>query len=487
MKDYKFSTIKALKEKIESKQVTAQEVLQASLDQFKLYDVKVDSALEVYDKESILKKYQENTEKFGLLQAIPGIIKANICQKDRVTSCASKMLENYKAPYDATVINRLKNAGALLVGSANMDDAAMGSSTETSAFKKTKNPWDLTRVPGGSSGGSAAAVAAGFVPWALGTDTGGSIRQPAALCGIVGLKPTYGLVSRFGLIAYGSSLDCVGPLTRTVYDNALVLSVLAGADTSDSSSLNTQPQDYTQHLTGSLKKDFTLGVIENALVPEAFDSEVYQALMDAIERYKQLGARIKYIKLPSFDYGAATYFIISRAEAASNLARFDGVKFCYRDKDGQTLSEMYQKTREYGFGEEVKRRILIGNYVLSAGHSDEYYALAQRVRALIRHELMQAFKDVDLLFAPCSPYPAFKFNAYADNKLNMDLQDYSTAPANLAGIPAIAVPCGFTKDKLPIGFQLFGPDLSEHDLFQAAYAYEQSNEWYKFTPDYTQD
>lgn len=478
MNELAFASIKELKEKLNKKEVSTTELLDATLTRFIKYDDSIGSALELFDKDSILK----NAQATGPLAGIPGLVKDNICQEGRTTSCASKILQNYKAPYDATVISRLKKAGALSIGRANMDEFAMGSSTETSAYQKTKNPWDTSCVPGGSSGGSAAAVAAGFVPWALGSDTGGSVRQPAGLCGIVGIKPTYGLVSRYGLIAYCSSIDQIGPMTRTVYDNALVLSAIAGKDTCDSTSRDIASQDYTKELTGKIKPGLVIGVIENALCAQGMDEDVSKALEAALQRYEKLGATIKRIKLPTMDYAAATYFMISRAEAASNLARFDGVKYGYRSKNSPNLADMYANTRSEGFGYEVKRRILIGNYVLSAGHAEEYYASAKQVQALMRHEFMQALKTVDVLFSPVSPAGAFKLGAFDADKLKMDLQDYFTASANLTGLPGLVVPCGMTKDNLPIGLQLIGSELSESLLYQTAYAYEQATDWHTKHP-----
>jgi aspartyl-tRNA(Asn)/glutamyl-tRNA(Gln) amidotransferase subunit A len=475
-----FASIKTLQEKLAVKEISAQELLDFSLARFKQHDAILGSALELFDRQSIIEK---NISTQGLLAGIPGLVKDNICQEGRRLTCASKILQNYHAPYDATVTTRLKQAGAFLVGRANMDEFAMGSSTETSAYQKTTNPWNSDLVPGGSSGGSAAAVAAGLVPWSLGSETGGSIRQPAALCGIVGLKPTYGLISRYGLVAYGSSLDQIGPFTRTVYDNALVLSVLAGHDKQDSTSLPVAAQNYTVNLTGKLKENFTLGVIDNALETEGLFPEVYQALNDTLKQYEKLGARIKRVRLPMMDHSAAAYFIISRAEAASNLARFDGVRYGYRSKKSDSLTDMYMNTRSEGFGLEVKSRILIGNYVLSAGHAEEFYKSANIMRGLIRQEFIEALQEVDLLFAPAAPAPAFRFGAFDDNRLQMDLQDYFTAAINLAGLPALAVPCGFTHDNLPIGFQLIGPELSEAAIYQAAYAYEQATPWHTMHPE----
>lgn len=473
-----FASIKEIKKKIETKEVTAQEVLELSLQRFARYDKELGSALEVFDKDSILK----NAKSEGKLQGIPGLIKDNIAQEGRKLTCASKILENYTAVYDATAIKRLKNEGALLVGRANMDEFAMGSSTETSAYQKTVNPWDASLVPGGSSGGSIAAVAAGLVPWSLGTETGGSVRQPAAYCGVVGFKPTYGLISRYGVVAYGSSLDQIGICTRTVYDTALVLSTIAGNDAKDSTTLAVLGQDYTVGLDGNLPENFTIGVVENALYAEGMDPEVTNAIEESIRVFEKLGARIKKIKLPTLDYSAAVYFIISRAEAASNLARYDGVRYGLRDKNAHTLNEMYCNTRHDGFGAEVKSRILVGNYVLSAGHADAYYEKANKVRGLICQEFIDAFKDVSLLLMPTQPAPAFKLGAFNQDKLKMDLQDYFTCPMNLAGVPAISIPGGMTKNNLPIGFQLVGSHLSESIIFKAAHAYEQATAWHTLHP-----
>ncbi|MBA3751608.1 Asp-tRNA(Asn)/Glu-tRNA(Gln) amidotransferase subunit GatA [Candidatus Dependentiae bacterium] len=482
MNTYAFSSIRSLKEALNKKALSRKELLTLCYKRFNQYDKILGSALELFDEQSV-----ERSSTGGLLDSIPGIVKDNICQNGRQLTCASKMLQGYKSPYDATVIQRLHAAGALIVGRANMDEFAMGSSTQTSAYKKTCNPWDHSRVPGGSSGGSAAAVAAGLVSWALGSDTGGSVRQPAGFCGIVGMKPTYGLVSRFGLVALSSSLDQIGPLTRTVYDNALVLSAIAGYDSQDSTTHMRASVDYTAPLTGSLPKGFTLGVIDNALEAPGFDPEVYEALHESLRQFEQLGARIKRIKIPVMDYGVSVYFIINRAEAASNLARFDGVRFGYRSEQSQTLNDMYQNSRNQGFGLEVKSRILIGNYVLSVGHADEFYKCAKIVQGHMRQELLKAFHEVDLLFMPTSAAAAFKFGAFDKNSIQMDLQDYFTSPANITGVPTVAVPCGFTSTHLPISFQLMGPDFSEAALYQVAYAYEQATPWHTMHPPLYQE
>jgi aspartyl-tRNA(Asn)/glutamyl-tRNA(Gln) amidotransferase subunit A len=480
MKELAFASIKTLTEKLTKKEISPEELLDLTIVRCKKYDLKLKSLLELFDQESILKELEKN--KVGKLYGICGAVKDVICQQERITSCASKILENFHSPYNATTIARLKEEGAFCIGRANCDEFAMGSSTETSAFQKTANPWDLTRVPGGSSGGSAAAVAAGLVPWALGSETGGSIRLPACWCNVVGLKPTYGLVSRYGLIAYASSLDQIGPITRNVYDNAFVLSCIAGNDKNDSTTQNISKTDYTKDLTGKIKPGLKIGIIDNAIEAEGFDPEVKKIMDEALEQFKKLGAELVHLKLPLMDFGAAIYFIVSRAEAASNLARFDGVRYGFRDKDVDTLSEMYEKTRAKGFGRVVKQRILIGNYVLSVGHADEYYNVAKKVQALLRAQFLEAFKSVDVLFSPVSPIPAFKFGEVATYSLAMDLLDYLTAPVNLAGIPSLSIPGGFTKSGLPIGFQLIGPDLSETLLYQTGYAYERNTPWHTMYP-----
>jgi len=473
-----FSSIKEIRQLVDTKQIAVHELLDFSLKRFQAFDRNLGSALELFDAESILHASQG----ISPLSGIPGLIKDNICQQDRITACASKILEHFRSTYDATAIARLKHSGALLIGRANMDEFAMGSSTETSAYKKAHNPWDTTRVPGGSSGGSAAAVAAGLVPWALGSETGGSVRQPASLCGIVGLKPTYGLISRYGLVAYASSLDQIGVLTRTVYDNALVLSVIAGHDTHDATSLKVAAQDYTSSLQPTLPAGLRIGVVHDALNASGMDPEITSAIEEAVAQLQKLGATIKQVSLPTLEYAAAAYFIISRAEAASNLARFDGVRYGLRNTQAHSLHEMYASTRHDGFGAEVKARIIVGNYVLSTGHASEFYQNAKKVQRLIRAEFIDTFKEVDLLVMPTNPMPAFKIGAYDMDKLQIDLQDYFTCSVNLAGIPALSVPCGQTKTRLPIGFQFIGPHLSESLLYRVAHAYEQNTAWHTLHP-----
>jgi len=474
-----FATIQDIKQGLATKQYSHEEVLKYFLGQFAAHDASIKSAMEVFDEASILQNFHPG----GMLSGIPGIIKDNICQQGRIASCSSKMLENYRAPYDATAIERLKNEGAMLVGRANMDEFAMGSSTETSAFFKTKNPWNLNCVPGGSSGGSIAAVAAGMVPWALGSETGGSVRHPAAFCGIVGLKPTYGSVSRYGLIAYGSSLDQIGVATRTVYDSAMVYSAIAGHDKKDASSLpGLAKKDYTQKLDGKLPSGLRIGVVSNAINSEALDGEIKAGVQAAIDTLQSMGATVQHIELPTMEYSAATYFIMSRAEAASNLSRFDGVRYGYRASDVQDLAQLYTKSRSEGFGKEVKVRMMIGNYVLSAGYAEKFYFNAKKVQSLIRKDYQDAFAKCDILILPTQASPAFEFGKYDNNKLQMDLQDYFLCSANLAGIPAISIPCGFTASGMPIGFQIQGTHLSEELLFQVGHAYQQVTDWHKKYP-----
>ena len=473
-----FLTVRSLKEKLDKKEITPAEVLAYYHKRFAAFDGVLESALEIFDQESVLAASNSSGALFG----IPGLIKDNIAQENRKLTCASRILENSTSPYDATATRRLKDKGALLIGRANMDEFAMGSSTETSAYAQTKNPWDITRVPGGSSGGSIAAVAAGLVPWALGSETGGSVRQPAAFCGVVGFKPTYGLISRYGLVAYGSSLDQIGICARTAYDVAIICSAIAGKDSWDSTTLPVEQKDYTQNLNGVIPQGLTIGIVDNALYADGVDAEIVRAIEESVKTYEKLGATVKHITLPILDYAAAAYFILSRAEAASNLARFDGVRYGVRVKDAQNLKQMYEATRHDGFGVEVRTRIMVGNYVLSAGHAAAYYESAKKVQGLIRRDMMQAFSDVDLLIMPTHPAPAFKFGAYDDNKLQMDLQDYFTCAMNLAGNPGISLPCGISKEGLPIGMQLVGPHLSESLIFQVADAYQAATEWHKKCP-----
>ena len=400
-------------------------------------------------------------------------IKDNICVTGMQTSCGSRILGPYHPPYDATVIERLRAAGAVIIGKTNCDEFAMGSSNENSAFGPVKNPWDISRVPGGSSGGSAAAVAAGIVPVALGSDTGGSVRQPAALCGVIGLKPTYGRVSRYGLVAFGSSLDQIGVLARNVSDAASVLQVIAGRDPHDATTADVPVPDYSAELNEDVR-GLRIGV-SRALLGEGLDPEVRSAIDKSIDAYRELGAEIVDVDLPHAQYAIAVYYIIATAEASSNLARYDGVRYGFRAEDAPALREMYRKTRDEGFGPEVKRRIMLGTYVLSAGYYDAYYLKAQKVRTLLRQDFANAFEKCDAVLTPTTPTPAFMFGEKSDDPLAMYLNDIYTVTANLAGVPGISVPCGLSSEGLPIGLQLLGPNWSEARLLRLAHAYQTGN------------
>ena len=417
------------------------------------------------------------------LGGIPIAIKDIINVLGQPCTCASKILNGYRAPYDATVIRKLRAAGAIPFGKTNLDEFAMGSSTENSALKSTRNPWDLSCVPGGSSGGSAAAVAADEAFGALGSDTGGSIRQPAALCGVVGLKPTYGRVSRFGLVAFASSLDQIGPVTKMVRDTALILNSIAGHDPLDSTSLNAPVPDYGASLGNDLR-GVRLGVPKEYMI-EGIDPQVRTAIDVAVKQLNSLGAEIIEVSLPSTEYAVAAYYIIATAEASANLARFDGVRYGYRAQNPKDVLDLYGRTREEGFGPEVKRRIILGTYVLSSGYYDAYYLRAQKVRELIRRDFASAFEKVDALISPTSPVAAFKLGERAADPLQMYLADIFTIAANLAGICGISVPCGFAElngHRLPIGLQLLGKPLDEARILQIAHAYEQSTDWHKARP-----
>ncbi len=410
------------------------------------------------------------------LAGVPISIKDNICIRGVETTCASKILQKHIPPYDAAVIEKLRQAGATLFGQCNMDEFAFGSSSETSVFGPVRNPWDTERVPGGSSGGSAAAVAADMTLAALGSDTGGSIRQPASFCGVVGLKPTYGRVSRYGLIAFGSSFDQIGPITKTVEDAAILMNVLAGHDRRDSTSAPNAVPDYTQALTRNVK-GLRIGLPKEYFV-KGIDPEVEKSVRAAAETYERLGAEIKSVSLPHTQYSVAVYYIVAVAESSSNLGRFDGVQFGLRVR-GESLEEMYFETRDAGFGEEVKRRILLGTFVLSAGYYEAYYLKGQKVRTLIRDDFQKAFREVDLILTPTAPTAAFKIGEKMNDPLAMYLSDIFTIPVNLAGVPAMSVPCGFTKSGLPIGMQLIASPFDEETIFRAAHSFEQEVEVYK--------
>ena len=416
------------------------------------------------------------------LTGIPILIKDNMCTKGIRTTCSSRMLENFVPPYDATVVEKLNSCGAVVIGKANMDEFAMGSSTENSALFITHNPWDLSCVPGGSSGGSAAAVAAGEAICALGSDTGGSIRQPAGFCSVTGLKPTYGRVSRYGLVAFASSLDQIGPLTQDVTDCALVMNAIAGYDPRDSTSVPYPTPDYTQCLNGGNLKGLRLGIPKEYFV-EGMQAEVAEAIKAATSKLEELGATVDWeVSLPHTPYALAVYYIIAPSEASANLARYDGVKYGFSCQDADSMWEAMEKTRQYGFGDEVKRRIMLGTYALSAGYYDAYYLKAQKVRTLIRREFDQAFEKFDALITPTSPTVPFKIGEKVDDPLQMYLSDVCTLPINIAGLPAISIPAGFA-DGLPIGMQIIGKPFSEETLLKIAYAYQQATDWHKRKPE----
>ncbi len=479
-------SIRELHQQLVTKERSAVEIATETLAQIEKLEPKVQAFLSITADRALATAKQVDEkiaagEDIGLLEGIPIGIKDNMCTKGVKTTCGSQILANFVPPYESTVTQKLKDAGAVMVGKTNLDEFAMGSSTENSAFKVTANPWDLTRVPGGSSGGSAAAVAAGECVVALGSDTGGSIRQPASLCGVVGLKPTYGLVSRFGLVAFGSSLDQIGPFARSVEDAAILLGAIAGHDPADSTSLKVEIPDYTRFLQPDFKsKGLKVGVIKETF-GEGLDANVADAVQKAIAVLEELGAEVKEISCPRFRYGLPVYYIIAPSEASANLARYDAVKYGMR-QEADNLVDMYTSTRATGFGKEVKRRIMLGTYALSAGYYDAYYLKAQKVRTLIKQDFEKAFADVDILVCPTSPTTAFKAGDKTTDPLSMYLLDLMTIPVNLAGLPGISIPCGFDKQGLPIGLQLIGNVLREDVLFNAAYAYEQATEWHKQQP-----
>lgn len=476
------SVIRALHRQLVTKERSAEEIAREYLERLAQLEPQLKSFITITEELALQQARAVDAriragEEIGPLAGIPLAVKDNLCTQGIRTTCASRMLEGFIPPYESTVTARLAAAGMVTVGKTNLDEFAMGSSTENSAFQRTANPWDLTRVPGGSSGGSAAAVAADQAVVALGSDTGGSIRQPAAFCGVVGLKPTYGLVSRYGLVAFASSLDQVGPFGRTVEDVALLLQGIAGYDPMDSTSLKVRIPDYSQALIPDIK-GFKIGVIRD-LLGEGCGEETRAAVQTAIQHLQELGAEILEIDCPSFRYGLATYYIIAPSEASANLARYDGVKYGLREP-ADSLLAMYGKTRAHGFGPEVKRRIMIGTYALSSGYYDAYYLKAQKVRTLIKQDFLKAFEKVDVLVSPTTPTPAFKLGERED-PLSMYLCDLMTIPVNLAGLPGLSLPCGFA-DGLPIGLQIVGNALQESKVLRVAYAYEQSTDWHKRRP-----
>jgi aspartyl-tRNA(Asn)/glutamyl-tRNA(Gln) amidotransferase subunit A len=480
------ASIRELHQQLTTKERSAVEIAQESLDRIQKLEPKLRSFLSITADRALEQAQQVDAqiaagEEIGWLAGIPTGIKDNMCTQGITTTCGSKILQNFVPPYESTVTSRLAAAGAVMVGKTNMDEFAMGSSTENSAYQVTANPWDVERVPGGSSGGSAAAVAGGECTVSLGSDTGGSIRQPAALCGVVGMKPTYGLVSRYGLVAYASSLDQIGPFGRSVEDTAILLGAIAGHDPRDATSLKVEVPDYVSLLKPELRPKFRVGVIKETF-GEGLDAVVSDAVTAAIEQYKVLGAEIVEISCPKFRYGLPTYYIIAPSEASANLARYDGVKYGFRAENPEDLMSMYTKTRAQGFGAEVKRRIMIGTYTLSAGYYDAYYLKAQKVRSLIKQDFEQAFAQVDVLISPTTPTTAFKAGEKTNDPLSMYLSDLMTIPVNLAGLPGLSLPCGFDEKGLPIGLQIIGNVLREDLVLQAAYAYEQATEWHQKMP-----
>jgi aspartyl-tRNA(Asn)/glutamyl-tRNA(Gln) amidotransferase subunit A len=474
-------SIADLQSLLRRREVSSREVINALRERIETVDGGLGAYLSL-DVETALKEAEHANVDLPL-GGIPIAIKDIINVMGQPCTCASKILHGYRSPYDATVIQKLRASGAIPFGKTNLDEFAMGSSTENSALKSTRNPWDLLRVPGGSSGGSAAAVAADEAFGALGSDTGGSIRQPAALCGVVGLKPTYGRVSRFGLVAFASSLDQIGPVTKTVRDAALIMNVIAGHDPQDSTSLNEPVPDYTASLGKDLR-GIRLGLPKEYMI-EGIDPQVRDAINAAVKQLNSLGAEIVDVSLPSTEYAVAVYYIIATAEASANLARFDGVRYGYRTENSKDVLDLYGRTREEGFGPEVKRRIILGTYVLSSGYYDAYYLQAQKVRELIRRDFAKAFEKVDALISPTSPIAAFKLGERVADPLQMYLADIFTIAANLAGICGISVPCGFAKldgHRLPIGLQLLGKPLDEARILQIAHAYEQNTDWHKARP-----
>ncbi|MDD7757515.1 MAG: Asp-tRNA(Asn)/Glu-tRNA(Gln) amidotransferase subunit GatA [Clostridiales bacterium] len=474
MKKY---SIKELVKKIQDKEISCVEVVDYYIKEIEKKEDKIDAFL-LLQTEDALKKAKEldekiaKGEKVGRLVGIPIAIKDNMCTRGVKTTCASKMLEDFVPPYDATVIKKLEEEDAILIGKTNLDEFAMGSSTENSAFKITKNPIDITRVPGGSSGGSAAAVGAKMVPLALGSDTGGSIRQPASFCGIVGMKPTYGLVSRYGLIAFGSSLDQIGPFSMTVEDNAYLLNILAGEDELDGTTAKgLDKKDYTENIDSGIE-GMKIGIPKEFIEEEGLDSEIKDVILKDIEALRQLGAEVEEFSLPTTKDGLAPYYIISSAEASSNLARFDSIRYGYRTKEFTSVEELVEKSRSEGFGREVKRRIMLGTYALSSGYYDAYYNKAQKFRAKLKQDFKEAFKKYDIIIGPVSPILPFKIGERCEDPTAMYLADIYTININLATVPALSMPGGKSSDGLPIGLQLIGDVFTEEKIYKVAYALE---------------
>ena len=481
-------TIHQLHDLLVKKEVTSREATDTLYRRIREVEGKVKAYLLLTEEEAFRQADQVDRklaqgERIGDLTGVPIGLKDILCTKGIRTTCASKILENYIPFYDGTVIQKLKEREAVFLGKLNMDEFAMGSSTENSGFQVTHNPWDLKRIPGGSSGGPAAAVAADECIAALGTDTGGSIRQPAACCGVVGLKPTYGRVSRYGLVAFASSLDQIGPITKDVEDCAILMNAISGYDPRDSTSVNVEVPDYKQSLKRDVK-GVRIGIPDEYFI-EGMDPEVEKAIQEAIDFFRKWGAKIQKISLPHTEYAVAIYYIIATAEASSNLARYDGVKYGLRSKGHRDLMEMYTQSRAKGFGEEVKRRIILGTYVLSAGYYEAYYRKASQVRTLMRKDFEEAFQKVDVVLAPTAPTPAFRIGEKTEDPLQMYLSDIHTIPVNLAGIPAISIPCGFSHEGLPIGLQIMGKHFDEGMLLRVAYTFEQNTDFHLKKPSLT--
>jgi len=480
------ATASELLVKMNSGEISSEEITSACLEEINRRDGSINAFLSI-QQEAALEKAREVDQKrksgkpLGKLAGIPIALKDNICAEGVPTTCASKMLENFVPPYDAHIVEQLKAADAVLIGKTNQDEFAMGSSTENSAFKTTSNPWNTSHAAGGSSGGSAAAVAAGFSPLALGSDTGGSIRQPASFCGVVGLKPTYGRVSRYGLIAFASSLDQIGPFARDVRDAALILETIAGKDHRDTTSLDAEVPEFTSNLDQPLQ-NLKVGYIEH-LNEEGLHEDVKAATLQALDVYKSLGAELVPVTLPHAKYCVATYYIIAPSEASSNLARYDGVHYGYRTQKFDDMIDMYAASRGEAFGDEVKRRIMLGTYALSSGYYDAYYLKALKVRRLIRNDFEQAFQNVDIIATPVTPTPAFMIGELVDDPLAMYLADIFTTSANLSGIPGISIPAGMSKNNLPIGLQLLAPPLEEERLLRAARMFERETDWHSQRPE----
>ncbi|QMT18325.1 Asp-tRNA(Asn)/Glu-tRNA(Gln) amidotransferase subunit GatA [Planococcus maritimus] len=475
-------TAKELQELLHNKELTIADLTKATFERMKELDPKVDAFLALNEEQATKQAAEmDQTEagERGPLFGLPIGVKDNIVTEGLETTASSLILKGFNPIYNATVVDKLREAGMIIVGKLNMDEFAMGSSNENSYYKNTKNPWNLETVPGGSSGGSAAAVAAGEVPFSLGSDTGGSIRQPAAFCGVVGMKPTYGRVSRFGLIAYASSFDQIGPITRTVKDNALLLNAISGHDEKDSTSANVEVPDFTAALTGDIQ-GLRIGVPKEYFA-EGVSEASKQAVKDALKVLEEKGATWEEISLPHSKYALSTYYILASSEASSNLSRFDGIRYGYRTEKAGSLLEFYMNTRSEGFGDEVKRRIMLGTYALSSGYYDAYYKKAQKVRTLIKQDFDKAFENFDVIVGPTTPTPAFKIGEIIDDPLTMYANDILTIPVNLAGVPAISIPCGF-ESGLPLGLQIIGNYFDEETVYRVADAFEQATGFHKETP-----